>query len=161
MTGPAAWYAYGQPYDWSANTGFEVSHAAVFYFIISNTSKVQFVQVNDQPYDWSPGSMGIVIDSPNLANRGVDIDFYDDAEGLYWEANRNSTACLADDSVSDCFSWDDDAGYFSGRWAWGGCCTDGWGFGPLPETGFDFNVKSVDAGEYKTYGMDWALFGES
>mmetsp|Transcript_38172 Transcript_38172/g.104031 ORF Transcript_38172/g.104031 Transcript_38172/m.104031 type:complete len:155 (-) Transcript_38172:4-468(-) len=103
--------------------------------------------------------MGIVIDSPNLANMGVDIDFYDDAEGLYWEANRNSTACLADDSVSDCFSWDDDAGYFSGRWAWGGCCTDGWGFGPLPETGFDFNVKSVDAGEYKTYGMDWALFG--
>lgn len=76
--------------------------------------------------------MRYFIDSPDLANQGVDILLKDDHRGT-------SNSCAS--ATSDCYAWDPSTGEGSFAHKWARCCTDGMVLGPLPETDFCFNMR--------------------
>ena len=95
--------------------------------------RVSFVLVHDKAGDGSGGRIRLVIDSPDLAGKGVTVLQEDDPVGL------SSSTCAA--ATNDCFYWDEATGAGDFFWYWDQCCTDGLVLGHINDLEWRFNLR--------------------
>lgn len=104
----------------SSNNGFTQAEHVLIFFISANDTDLSFAVVNDAPGNKDGGTLRLALDSPALANKGVNIVQQDDPQDI-----ESLEACRTADN--DCYAYDSEEGKGSFYWKWLGCCTDGAG----------------------------------
>ena len=153
-----AFYAYGYPYQHSANTGRERSNAVSMFTVMDTKLLWSVLYIIDKPFDGSGGSL-----MTNVRSTGTAVhDDYRGVHGTGWPTDVNDATpgttffpmeiMLYDDlweqadhngaigGTASHFTWN--AGQGSGEmfWNWLACCTDGMILGYLPQSEEAFSV---------------------
>ena len=145
-----AFYAYGYPYAYSANSGRERSDTVSMFTVMDANLQWSVLYIIDKPFDGSGGSLMTNVRSTGAAvhddwektlNSGgqqrstpLEVMFYDDL----WDRSANwlnSTNSIA----SSHFTWNASHGAGEMYWNWLACCTDGMILGYLPQN-YSFSI---------------------
>jgi hypothetical protein len=166
-----AFYAYGYPYDWSANTGFEQGNRTVLTTVVDQSECpvsqssakpnicYSVLYIIDKPWDLSGGKyqLDVYTTGDALAFPHLDVRLQDDT----WkpvtypcEINEINGNENNDPTTASCNS---NPAQFTFKWSWNECCTDGFvaSYLPDPTTGRSYsytlaasNIEGVYGGTY-------------
>jgi hypothetical protein len=156
MPGVNAFYAYGHPYSWSANTGTEKSNSISMFFLQDDLKNFYVFYILDKAWDGTGGTFAMTLSAtdPLFINNVDSLSFHDNWNTMGVSSTpKNDThtpgnlpIMLRDDPWNEytlvpSHRPDTLAAKFS--WLWLECCTDGMIIGPLPrEDAFNITFEA-------------------
>jgi hypothetical protein len=127
MPSADAFYAYGHPYSWSANTGLERKNTITLFLLADEDDTMFLFYIVDAPWDGSGGEFDMTL----TATAPVLVENSDGTTSL--------PLLLRDDEWNQ-YTFDGASGVGSFNWLWLECCTDGLVIGPLPKESPVWNI---------------------
>ena len=164
MPAANAFYAYGHPFSWSANTGTELSNTINLFFLKDELDVYYSFYIIDKAWDGSGGDyrMTLTATEPVVTFQKDEtvLQYYDRYTDYVkggipgaspWYGNMTQVPgqipILLRDDPWNKYIYDLDTGKAEFHWYWLECCTDGMVIGPLPmptkseaDEGFNFNI---------------------
>lgn len=150
MPAANAFYAYGHPFSWSANTGTEIANGISMFFMRTESKTYYSFYILDRPWDGSGGeykmsltaSAPIITPNPDYSEITPHDDYVftrGDVPGrpsaVPWNGVNSTMGqiplMLRDDPWNR-YTYNQTTGKANFHWYWLECCTDGMVLGPLP-----------------------------
>jgi len=146
MPSANAFYAYGHPFSWSANTGTERSNTINLFFLKDEDGTFFSFYIIDKAWDGDGGDYKMTLTATAPVVRvfnATEMLYYDRYENYFkgdipgattWKGNRtvDEIPIMLRDDPWNVYTYDKETGKAEFHWYWLECCTDGMIVGPLP-----------------------------
>merc|ERR1719201_3056567 len=131
-TAAIAYYAYGYPHMWSANTLRERENAVAMFTVLDEGGSWSLLYIVDKPWDGSGGSLYIGATGTGVANHDK-MDYHTGDEPRRDDYYPIEVLLEDDHWDPNHYNWDGAEGCGTFYWNWLECCTDGMIMGYLPQ----------------------------